>query len=47
MTNGTLSMRASVCASSVLPDPVGPISMMLLLESSTSSPLISPWRIRL
>src|SRR5712664_2980892 len=26
MTNGTLSRRASVCASSVLPEPVGPIS---------------------
>src|SRR5215204_4088399 len=29
--------RASVCASSVLPEPVGPISRMLLLESSISS----------
>ena len=37
ITNGTLSMRASVCASSVLPEPVGPISRMLLLASSTSS----------
>ena len=25
-------MRASVCASSVLPEPVGPISRMLLLR---------------
>ena len=37
MANGTLSMRASVCASSVLPQPVGPSSRMLLLASSTSS----------
>ncbi len=29
--------RASVCASSVLPVPVGPSSRMLLLASSTSS----------
>src|SRR5471032_1085857 len=28
MTNGTLSMRAKVCASSVLPEPVGPTSSM-------------------
>ena len=31
MANGTLSMRASVWASSVLPQPVGPISRMLRL----------------
>jgi hypothetical protein len=37
MVNGTLSRRASVSASSVLPQPVGPISRMLLLASSTSS----------
>ncbi len=37
MTNGTSSSRASVWASSVLPEPVGPISRMLLLASSTSS----------
>ena len=30
-------MRASVCASSVLPVPVGPISRMFDLASSTSS----------
>ena len=35
--NGTLSNRASVCASRVLPEPVGPISRMLLLASSISS----------
>ena len=29
-------MRASVCASSVLPEPVGPISRMLDFASSTS-----------
>jgi hypothetical protein len=34
---GHVSRRASVSASSVLPDPVGPISRMLLLASSTSS----------
>ena len=39
MTNGTSSSRASVCASSVLPEPVGPISRMLLFASSTSSSL--------
>src|SRR5512145_2532202 len=37
ITNGTLSSRASVWASSVLPEPVGPISRMLLLASSISS----------
>src|SRR5712672_1648404 len=34
MVNGTSRMRASVCASSVLPEPVGPISRMLDLASS-------------
>jgi hypothetical protein len=37
MVNGTSRMRASVCASSVLPTPVGPRSRMLDLSSSTSS----------
>jgi len=37
ITNGTLSMRARVCASRVLPEPVGPTSKMLLLASSMSS----------
>ena len=32
MANGTSRMRASVCASSVLPVPVGPISRMLRLR---------------
>ena len=36
MANGTRSVRASVWARSVFPDPVGPKSMMLLLASSTS-----------
>ncbi len=36
MVNGTESNLASVCASSVLPVPVGPISMMFDLFSSTS-----------
>ena len=36
MANGTLMMRASVWASSVLPQPVGPNSRMLLLCSSMS-----------
>ena len=35
--NGTLSNRARVSASRVLPEPVGPISRMLLLAISTSS----------
>ena len=34
--NGTSRIRASVCASSVLPQPVGPISRMFDLASSTS-----------
>ena len=37
MANGTLSMRASVWASSVLPQPVGPISRMFDFASSTSA----------
>jgi hypothetical protein len=37
MANGTSSMRASVRASRVLPEPVGPISRMLLFSISTSA----------
>ena len=37
MAKGTLRMRARVCASRVLPQPVGPISRMLDFCSSTSS----------
>jgi hypothetical protein len=37
-------MRARVCASSVLPEPVGPISRMLLFASSTPSLPLSWWR---
>ena len=36
MVNGTDSSLASVCASSVLPVPVGPINRMFDLVSSTS-----------
>ena len=36
IVNGTSRMRASVCASSVLPEPVGPISRMFDFASSTS-----------
>ncbi len=36
---GDVRMRASVCAKSVLPVPVGPISMMFDLESSIPSPV--------
>ncbi len=36
MAKGTFSMRARVWASSVLPQPVGPMSRMLDLSSSTS-----------
>jgi hypothetical protein len=36
MVNGTSMMRASVWASSVLPQPVGPTSRMFDLASSTS-----------
>ena len=35
IANGTFNMRASVCASSVLPDPVGPMRRILLLPTST------------
>ena len=34
--NGTSRIRASVCASSVLPEPVGPINRMFDFASSTS-----------
>src|SRR5262249_31959169 len=34
MVKGTSRMRASVCANSVLPEPVGPISRMLDFASS-------------
>ena len=37
MQNGTSRMRASVRASSVLPEPVGPMSRMLLFSISTSA----------
>ena len=37
MVKGTSSILASVCASRVLPLPVGPISRTLLLVSSTSA----------
>jgi len=37
-------MRASVCASSVLPEPVGPISRMFDFASSTSLCLV--WWLR-
>ena len=36
MQNGTSRIRASVRASSVLPEPVGPMSRMLLFSISTS-----------
>jgi hypothetical protein len=42
MVKGTSRMRASVCASSVLPQPVGPISRMLDLASSMSCDF---WRV--
>src|SRR6476659_8678110 len=50
MVKGTSRMRASVCANSVLPEPVGPISRMLDFASSTSlcsedlPPSLSNWR---
>ena len=44
MVNGTSRMRASVCASSVLPEPVGPISRMFDFASSTSLCLV--WWLR-
>ena len=37
IANGTFKIRASVWASSVLPDPVGPSSMMLDFATSTTS----------
>jgi hypothetical protein len=37
IVNGTSRMRANVCARSVLPTPVGPMSRMFDLSSSTSS----------
>ena len=37
MQNGTSSTFASVCASSVLPDPVGPTRRTFDFPSSTSS----------
>jgi hypothetical protein len=37
IANGTSSRRASVSASSVLPEPVGPISRMFDLAISTPS----------
>src|SRR6516225_492114 len=40
MVKGTSRMRASVCASSVLPEPVGPISRMFDFASSTSLCLV-------
>ena len=46
MVNGTSRIRASVWASSVLPEPVGPISMMLDLASSTSLCFVA-WASRL
>ena len=39
MVNGTLSIRARVCASSVLPVPVGPISRMFDLNLDVAAPL--------
>src|SRR5699024_11317293 len=37
IANGTFKIRANVCASNVLPLPVGPIIAMLLFANSTSS----------
>jgi hypothetical protein len=37
ITKGTSSIRASVCAKRVLPEPVGPISKILLFANSTPS----------
>nr|GMD47581.1 Uncharacterised protein [Ipomoea batatas] len=37
MTKGTFTRRASVFASNVLPEPVGPINNTLLLSNSTKS----------
>src|SRR2546421_10802809 len=44
MVKGTSRMRASVCANSVLPEPVGPISRMFDFASSTSLGLV--WWLR-
>jgi hypothetical protein len=38
IANGTFRIRASVRASSVLPQPVGPSSRMFDLSTSTSDP---------
>jgi len=42
MANGTLSMRARVWASRVLPQPVGPSSKMFDFDSSTPSSVAGP-----
>src|SRR6266511_1134828 len=42
IANGTLSIRARVCARCVLPHPVGPISRMFDLASSTFSAPVPP-----
>ena len=47
MANGTFNMRASVCASSVLPHPVGPISRMFDFANSTSASGLAPNWMRL
>ena len=48
MAKGTCRVRARVWARSVLPEPVGPMSMILLLASSTSpSAAASPMEMRL
>jgi len=44
IVKGTSRMRASVCANSVLPEPVGPISRMFDFASSTSLCLV--WWLR-
>ncbi len=46
IVNGTLRKRASDCASSVLPEPVGPMRRMFDFWSSTSSTpgLVCPGR---
>jgi hypothetical protein len=41
MQNGTSRILASVRASSVLPEPVGPMSRMLLFSISTSLAALS------
>ena len=43
MVKGTLRKRASDWASSVLPEPVGPMSRMFDFWSSTSSALERAW----